>query len=97
MFPGPSPLQPHAPPPPHPKDLRRGEILSGLEEERRSGSEREWAEGLLKTLAQMSPTSMKLTFRLLELGAGLELQEALQLEYRLSQRCCENHDFTEGT
>jgi enoyl-CoA hydratase/carnithine racemase len=73
------------------------EILSGLEEERRSGSEREWAEGLLKTLAQMSPTSMKLTFRLLELGAGLELQEALQLEYRLSQRCCENHDFTEGT
>jgi 3-hydroxyisobutyryl-CoA hydrolase len=40
---------------------------------------------------------MKLTFRLLELGAGLELQEALQLEYRLSQRCCENHDFTEGT
>ena len=72
------------------------EILSRLSEEAKSGSEKKWAGEVLETLAQMSPTSMKITLRLLELGANVDLQEALQIEYRLSQRCCENHDFIEG-
>jgi len=32
----------------------------------------------------------------LDLGASLDLQECLQIEYRLTQRCCEDHDFIEG-
>jgi len=56
----------------------------------------EWSKKTLETLAKMSPTSLKTSFKLLEMGANLELQECLQIEYRISQQCCENHDFIEG-
>ncbi|CAL8106406.1 unnamed protein product [Orchesella dallaii] len=59
-----------------------------------SGSE--WALKTVETLSKMSPTSMKITFKLLELGSEMELQECLGIEYRLSQRCSEDHDFKEG-
>jgi len=72
------------------------EILKRLAAEVKSGSDSAWAEKVVETLSQMSPTSLKITLRLLELGANVDLQEALQMEYRLSQRCCENHDFIEG-
>jgi len=35
----------------------------------------------------MSPTSLKLTFRQIEEGARMSLQEVLVMEYRLSQAC----------
>uniref|UniRef100_A0A4W4HKZ3 3-hydroxyisobutyryl-CoA hydrolase n=1 Tax=Electrophorus electricus TaxID=8005 RepID=A0A4W4HKZ3_ELEEL len=47
-------------------------------------------------LSKMSPTSLKLTFRQLQLGASLNLQEVLMMEYRLSQACMRGHDFYEG-
>ena len=56
-----------------------------------------WANETLHLLSQMSPTSLKISLRLLQEGAELDLQEALRTEYRLSQRCCEKHDFREGT
>jgi len=59
-----------------------------------SGSE--WALKTAETLSKMSPTSMKITLKLLELGSEMELQECLGIEYRLSQRCSEDHDFKEG-
>lgn len=43
-----------------------------------------------------SPTSMKVTFRQLQMGKKLKLADELQMEYRLSQRCLEDHDFYEG-
>lgn len=35
----------------------------------------------------MSPTSLKVTFRQLQAGAALSLQDVLVMEYRLSQAC----------
>ncbi|ODN06385.1 3-hydroxyisobutyryl-CoA hydrolase, mitochondrial [Orchesella cincta] len=56
----------------------------------------EWALKTIETLSKMSPTSMKITLKLLEVGSEMELQECLGVEYRLSQRCSEDHDFKEG-
>nr|NP_001014338.1 3-hydroxyisobutyryl-CoA hydrolase, mitochondrial [Danio rerio]Q58EB4.1 RecName: Full=3-hydroxyisobutyryl-CoA hydrolase, mitochondrial; AltName: Full=3-hydroxyisobutyryl-coenzyme A hydrolase; Short=HIB-CoA hydrolase; Short=HIBYL-CoA-H; Flags: Precursor [Danio rerio]AAH91995.1 3-hydroxyisobutyryl-Coenzyme A hydrolase [Danio rerio]AAI64778.1 Hibch protein [Danio rerio] len=49
-----------------------------------------------ETLAKMSPTSLKLTFRQIEEGARMSLQEVFMMEYRLSQACMNGHDFYEG-
>lgn len=57
----------------------------------------EWATKTATNLEKMSPTSLKITLKLLEMGASLDLQECLQIEYRLTQRCCEDHDFVEGS
>lgn len=67
------------------------EIISNLRE---NGSE--WCKGTADTLLKMSPISLKITKKLLEMGETLDLQECLQIEYRLTQRCCEDHDFVEG-
>jgi len=68
------------------------EIVDGL---KKAGDE--WATKTASTLEKMSPTSLKITMKGLEEGASMDLQECLQIEYRLSQRCCEDHDFIEGT
>ncbi|XP_056093731.1 3-hydroxyisobutyryl-CoA hydrolase, mitochondrial [Rhinichthys klamathensis goyatoka] len=47
-------------------------------------------------LAKMSPTSLKLTFRQIQEGSRMSLQEVLVMEYRLSQACMRGHDFYEG-
>ncbi|XP_059418353.1 3-hydroxyisobutyryl-CoA hydrolase, mitochondrial isoform X1 [Carassius carassius] len=49
-----------------------------------------------ETLAKMSPTSLKLTFKQIQEGARMSLQEVLVMEYRLSQACMRGHDFYEG-
>lgn len=67
------------------------EIMKNLEKE---GSE--WAASQLNTLKKMSPVSMKITLRLLNEGTSRTLQDDLQVEYRLSQRCIEDKDFYEG-
>lgn len=56
----------------------------------------EWAQKTLKTLSRMSPTSLKVTLKELNLGAKLNLQECLQMEYRLAVNCLSNKDFYEG-
>ncbi|GFO30323.1 3-hydroxyisobutyryl-coa hydrolase, mitochondrial [Plakobranchus ocellatus] len=66
-------------------------IFTDLEKE---GSQ--WATQQLETLKKMSPTSMKITLRLLLEGRDKSLAEDLRVEYRLSQRCVEDHDFHEG-
>lgn len=40
-----------------------------------------------QTLAKMSPTSLKITFKQLQAGGAMSLQEVLVMEYRLSQAC----------
>lgn len=67
------------------------EIFAALEQEKS-----EWADKQLATLRKMSPTSMKITLRLLLEGKGRSLADDLQVEYRLSQRCVEDKDFYEG-
>lgn len=50
-----------------------------------------------KTLSLFqSPTSMKITLRLLLEGKSKSLAEDLNTEYRLCQRCVEDRDFYEG-
>ncbi|KAG0713496.1 3-hydroxyisobutyryl-CoA hydrolase, mitochondrial [Chionoecetes opilio] len=67
------------------------EIFANLEKD---GSE--WALKQLGSLKKMSPTSLKVTFELLERGANLTLQECLAVEYRIVKRIYKEHDFSEG-
>ncbi|XP_062862481.1 3-hydroxyisobutyryl-CoA hydrolase, mitochondrial [Trichomycterus rosablanca] len=67
------------------------EIMKNLQQD---GSA--FAKKQAETLMKMSPTSLKLTFRQLQLGAKLSLQDVLVMEYRLSQACMRGHDFYEG-
>ncbi|XP_061648554.1 3-hydroxyisobutyryl-CoA hydrolase, mitochondrial [Phyllopteryx taeniolatus] len=55
-----------------------------------------FAKKQVETLSKMSPTSLKLTYKQLQLGATLNLQDVLVMEYRLSQACMRGHDFYEG-
>ncbi|MBN3308391.1 HIBCH protein, partial [Amia calva] len=50
----------------------------------------------LETLSKMSPTSLKMTFRQLQAGATMTLQDVLVMEYRLCQACMVGRDFYEG-
>jgi enoyl-CoA hydratase len=56
----------------------------------------DWSAGLLKTLAGMSPTSMKITLRQMREGAKLDFDACMQMEYRMTQGCMAGHDFFEG-
>ncbi|XP_051563917.1 3-hydroxyisobutyryl-CoA hydrolase, mitochondrial [Myxocyprinus asiaticus] len=67
------------------------EILENL---KKDGSA--FAQKQAEILAKMSPTSLKLTFRQIQEGARMSLQEVLVMEYRLSQACMRGHDFYEG-
>ncbi|KAK0417756.1 hypothetical protein QR680_013190 [Steinernema hermaphroditum] len=67
------------------------EILKKLAEDNS-----EWAQRQLKILSKMSPTSMKVTFRQLNEGLVLSYANIFTMEYRLTQRFVEDHDFHEG-
>ncbi|XP_051937900.1 3-hydroxyisobutyryl-CoA hydrolase, mitochondrial [Hippocampus zosterae] len=56
----------------------------------------EFAKKQAQILSKMSPTSLKLTFKQLQLGATLSLRDVLVVEYRLSQACMRGRDFYEG-
>ncbi|KAM4558668.1 3-hydroxyisobutyryl-CoA hydrolase, mitochondrial [Odontesthes bonariensis] len=56
----------------------------------------EFAKKQAETLVKMSPTSLKITYKQLEEGAKLSLQDVLVMEYRLSQACMRGCDFYEG-
>lgn len=59
----------------------------------------EWAQGVLKTLGEVSPTGLKITRKEISKGKNLSLDESLMMEYRLSYRCMEakySADFYEG-
>uniref|UniRef100_A0A3P9LTL9 3-hydroxyisobutyryl-CoA hydrolase n=1 Tax=Oryzias latipes TaxID=8090 RepID=A0A3P9LTL9_ORYLA len=56
----------------------------------------EFAKKQAEVLSKMSPTSLKITYRQLQAGATLSLQEVLVMEYRLSQACMRGCDFYEG-
>lgn len=56
-----------------------------------------FAAKALSTLSSVSPTALKLTLRLMRLGArSSSLAECLQREFALTQRCMLGHDFYEG-
>jgi enoyl-CoA hydratase len=55
-----------------------------------------WAKETRESLLSKSPTSLKITLRLLTLGRDFDLEEALALEYRLTRHVMAAHDFYEG-
>uniref|UniRef100_A0A182TUV5 3-hydroxyisobutyryl-CoA hydrolase, mitochondrial n=1 Tax=Anopheles melas TaxID=34690 RepID=A0A182TUV5_9DIPT len=60
----------------------------------RDGSE--WAQNTLKLLHKMSPTSMVVTQKQLELGGKMDLKTCLKMEYRLAVHHAIDSDFKEG-
>ncbi|CAL1531070.1 unnamed protein product [Lymnaea stagnalis] len=71
-----------------------GSVEEIVESLRLDGSE--WALKQLEHIKKMSPTSLKITFRLLKEGLKKTLAETLCTEYRLTQRCVADKDFHEG-
>jgi enoyl-CoA hydratase len=67
------------------------EIIASLERESAG-----WAKEALAQIARASPLSLKIAFRQLELGAGMDIEAALALEYRMTQHVMQGHDFFEG-
>ena len=67
------------------------EIVAALDAE---GSD--WARDAAATIRRMSPTSCKITLRQLRDGAGMDIEDVLVMEYRISQGCMAGHDFYEG-
>jgi enoyl-CoA hydratase len=55
-----------------------------------------WAAETRATLLTKSPISLRITLRQLVLGQGFDLEEALKLEYRMTQHVMAAHDFYEG-
>ncbi len=55
-----------------------------------------WAAQTAATLHTKSPTSLKIALRQLRAGPGLTFEDCMVMEYRLSQRCMQGHDFFEG-
>jgi len=67
------------------------EIVAALEKE-----PGEWARAALESIAKASPTSLKITLRQLQIGAAYDVEQALRLEYRMTQHVMQRHDFFEG-
>jgi enoyl-CoA hydratase len=66
-----------------------------LEALAREGSD--WARETRATIERASPTSLKITFHQIKLGeAGMDIEAALALEYRMTQHVMAAHDFYEG-
>ncbi|HKW53500.1 MAG TPA: enoyl-CoA hydratase/isomerase family protein [Stellaceae bacterium] len=66
-------------------------IVTALERE--SG---DWAREALAAIQRASPLSLKIAFRQLQLGRGMNVEQALALEYRVTQHVMAGHDFFEG-
>jgi enoyl-CoA hydratase len=72
-------------------------ILASLTADTRlGGADGEWATQTRDTLLTKSPTSLKITLGQLMVGEGCDIEEALTLEYRMTQRAMAGHDFYEG-
>jgi enoyl-CoA hydratase len=56
----------------------------------------DWAKDTLETLHQMSPTSLKVSLAMFGRGKRMTFTEVLQMDYTLSQKFIEGHDFREG-
>ena len=72
-------------------------ILDALADEATSGGpDGDWAAETRAGLLTKSPTSLKVTLRQLIVGRGYDLEQALALEYRLTQHFMAGRDFYEG-
>tara|TARA_R110000868_G_scaffold201977_3_gene449518 strand:+ start:8761 stop:9801 length:1041 start_codon:yes stop_codon:yes gene_type:complete len=56
----------------------------------------EWATKVAGVLATKSPLSLLVAYRQIRTGASLSFEEAMRLEFRLTNRFMRGHDFYEG-
>ncbi len=56
----------------------------------------DWAREARQAMDRASPISLKITLRQLQLGQGMSVEQALTLEYRMTQHIMAGHDFFEG-
>ncbi len=61
-----------------------------------AGEASDWGAAQLEQIRSKSPTSLAVTFRQLGVGATLDFDAAMRLEYRLVHRFLAGHDFREG-
>ena len=66
-------------------------IISNLEKD-----SSDWSKQQLKLINKMSPTSLKVAVRQLELGLTKNLKECFEMEYQLGLRFVVGNDFLEG-
>ena len=69
-------------------------VLAEIEAAGRAGSA--FAQATSALLGSRSPTSLAITFRQMQLGAGLDFDAALRMEFRIASRIVYGHDFYEG-
>lgn len=67
------------------------DLMSALEQD-----DSDVAQGGLKTLLRMSPTSLRLTFEQMKRGHQLDFDDNMKMEFRLVSRVMAGHDFYEG-
>ena len=72
----------------------RAAILEALAKGEAQG--REFAAAARKAMLEKSPTSQAIALRQMKLGAAVDLDEALRMDYRIVSRICRAHDFYEG-
>jgi enoyl-CoA hydratase len=56
----------------------------------------DWARQALTAMERASPLSLKLAFEVMKRGAGMEIEDALALEYRAMMHVIADRDFYEG-
>jgi len=90
--PPPSPLLAHAPV--VEKAFAQADAASIEAALKADGSD--FARSLLDMMATKSPTSVAIALRQMQVGAGLTIEEAMRVEFRIVTRICLGHDFYEG-
>lgn len=68
------------------------EIVARLEQE----AESEWAAKTLRNLRTKCPMSTHIALRQMQLGAAVDIEECMRIEYRIVNRVLESADFYEG-
>ena len=74
--------------------LDRAAILEVLREAETKG--RAFAARARAAMLDKSPTSQAIALRQMALGATIDFDEALRMDYRIVSRICRGHDFYEG-
>jgi enoyl-CoA hydratase/carnithine racemase len=69
-------------------------ILANLDEAGETGSE--FARSAAHAIRSKSPSSLAITLRQMQIGAKLDIDEALRTEFRIVSRIARGHDFYEG-
>jgi enoyl-CoA hydratase len=72
----------------------RAAILEALREAETQG--RAFAAPARAAMMEKSPTSQAIALRQMALGATIDFDEALRMDYRIVSRICRGHDFYEG-